>query len=53
MELLGWSAVVFLAGMTSATNTQVWRHSVCIPLAENVIDWMMPMMPESIASLRK
>ena len=46
-------AVVFLAGMTSATNTQVWRHSVCIPLAENVIDWMMPMMPESIASLRK
>ena len=46
-------AVVFLAGMTSATSTQMWRHSVCIPLAENVIDWMMPMMPDSIAKLRK
>lgn len=46
-------AVVFLAGMTSATSTQMWRHSVCIPLAENVIDWMMPMMPDSIAKFRK
>ncbi len=46
-------AVVFLAGMTSAASTQVWRHSVCIPLAENVIDWVMPLMPESIAKLRR
>ena len=46
-------AAVFLAGMTSAPSTQMWRHSVCIPLAENGIDMIMPFLPEAIANLRK
>ena len=46
-------AAVFLAGMTSAPTTQMWRHSVCIPLAENGIDMIMPFLPESFAKLRK
>lgn len=44
---------VFLAGMTSAPTTSMWRHSVCIPLAENGVELMMPLLPESIAKLRK
>lgn len=46
-------AAVFLAGMTSAPTTSMWRHSVCIPLAENGVELMMPLLPESIAKLRK
>ena len=46
-------AAVFLAGMTSAPTTSIWRHSVCIPLAENGVELMMPLLPESIAKLRK
>ena len=46
-------AVVFLAGMTSAPTTSMWRHSFCIPLAENGIDMMMPFLPESLARLRQ
>ncbi|HIU74007.1 MAG TPA: CvpA family protein [Candidatus Aphodousia faecipullorum] len=46
-------AVVFLAGMTSAPTTSMWKHSFCIPLAENGIDMMMPFLPDSLAQLRR
>ncbi len=46
-------AAVFLAGMTSAPQTQMWRDSVCIPLAENGIDMMMPFLPETLGNLRR
>lgn len=46
-------AVVFLAGMTSAPTTQTWKQSLTIPLVENCIDLMMPLLPDSIVKLRR
>lgn len=45
-------AAVFLAGLTSAKDTQMWKRSVTIPLAEQVIDWTLPIMPDTIRAMR-
>ncbi|HBC70130.1 MAG: CvpA family protein [Duodenibacillus sp.] len=44
---------VFLAGMTSAVKTGYWRNSVLIVPAEQVIDFAMPYLPQSVAQMRK
>lgn len=46
-------AVVFLAGMTSAPQTTMWRQSAMIPLADTAIDWTMPLLPQALQDLRK
>lgn len=46
-------AVVFLAGMTSAPTTPMWRQSSIVPLAEVAIDWSMPLLPPALADLRR
>ncbi len=46
-------ACVFLLGMTSCTRTGYWRNSVLILPAERVIDFAMPVLPETIAKMRQ
>lgn len=46
-------AVVFLAGMTSAPQTALWRQSTMVPMAEMAIDWTMPLLPKALQDLRK
>ena len=46
-------AVVFLAGMTSAPQTSLWRQSVMIPMADMAIEWTMPLLPQALQDLRR
>ena len=44
---------VFLLGMTSAVRTGQWRNSVLVVPCEQVIDFTMPYLPQTIADMRK
>lgn len=46
-------AAVFLAGMTSAPQTTMWRQSVTIPIADMAIEWTMPLLPQALQDLRR
>ncbi len=46
-------AAVFLLGMTSAVRTGQWRNSVLIVPCENIIDFAMPYMPQTITDMRR
>ena len=46
-------AVVFLAGMTSAPQTSLWRQSVMIRMADMAIEWTMPLLPQALQDLRR
>ncbi len=44
---------VFVAGMTSAVKTGYWRNSVLIVPAEQIIEYTLPYMPDTIVKMRK
>lgn len=45
-------AVVFLAQLTDAPSSKVWRQSTLMPMAEVLVDWSEPMLPAALAQLR-
>ncbi|MCF0253688.1 MAG: CvpA family protein [Duodenibacillus sp.] len=46
-------ALVFALGMTSAVRTEYWQQSVLIAPAERIIDYAVPLLPESLAGMRQ
>ncbi len=46
------TAAIFLASLTSAKDTDIWKESLTVPLAEQVMDFASPVLPEAIRDLR-
>ena len=46
------TAAIFLASLTSAKDTDIWKESLTVPLAEQVMDIASPVLPEAIRDLR-
>lgn len=44
-------AAVFLAGLTSLKDTDTWKASATVPLAQQVMQLASPMLPESLRDM--